>query len=103
MADQEMSWSLNPLPYHLMLVDVGLSTRRNLNRERARGYTSIRPGTPSREPGYAHMHPPQHIYDAAFVRGSARPARCQGARIQPLSTGVPSKSLRAYAHARYRG
>ena len=75
----------------------------NLNRERARGYTSIRPGAPSREPGYAHMHSPQRIYDAAFVRGSARPARCQGARIQPLSTGVPSKSLRAYAHARYRG
>ena len=70
MADQEMSWSLNPLPYHLVLVDVGLSARRNLNLVYARVSASELPGAPNYAPGYAHSTSSQRAYETAFARDS---------------------------------
>ena len=58
-----------------LLVDVMLSARRNFNLVCARVSTGELPGAPSCAPGYAHSALSQRIYDAAFARGSAIPAR----------------------------
>ena len=63
---------------------------------RARFYEEL-PGAPSCAPGYAHSASSQRVYDTAFARGSAIPARYQASR-----TGrTPSARPRAPRHISY--
>ena len=65
-----MGRSLNPLPCHIVLVDVRLSARRDLNLVYARGSASELPGAPNYAPGYAHSTSSQPAYETAFARDS---------------------------------